>query len=335
MNASSGISACTVTTPSSAELRSKPSSPGFGCRLAGNAHCVVSATCEVPMKSQARARRPHRAWYANRSRLARTRHNAATTPRWRPADAYASACRSSAVYLALAAVARAGAADAGRARRLRGLFAAAATGDVRAACRALRRTPASTRATATAARRCIVAAYAGQHEAMRALVKAGANPNALEHDRYDIVTDRRGRERPADAQGRAVARRERRERHQPLRRHGADRRRAPRARGHRARADPRRRAARPREQPRLDGADRVDRARRRRSATRRHAARARRRRRERQPRRSRRRDAARARSRPRLSRDGRRSSSVRARDDAVASERASHALCTTGSTARA
>lgn len=33
-----------------------------------------------------------------------------------------------------------------------------------------------------------VAAYQKQHEAMRVLVTAGANPNALEHDRYDIVT---------------------------------------------------------------------------------------------------------------------------------------------------
>jgi len=33
-----------------------------------------------------------------------------------------------------------------------------------------------------------VAAYGGKHEAMRALVAAGANPNALENDRYDIVT---------------------------------------------------------------------------------------------------------------------------------------------------
>jgi ankyrin repeat protein len=33
-----------------------------------------------------------------------------------------------------------------------------------------------------------VAAYAGRAEAMRALVRAGANPNALERDRYDIVT---------------------------------------------------------------------------------------------------------------------------------------------------
>ncbi|MET0500844.1 MAG: ankyrin repeat domain-containing protein [Candidatus Binatia bacterium] len=33
-----------------------------------------------------------------------------------------------------------------------------------------------------------VAAYGGHHEAMHALVAAGANPNALENDRYDIVT---------------------------------------------------------------------------------------------------------------------------------------------------
>ena len=33
-----------------------------------------------------------------------------------------------------------------------------------------------------------VAAYLRQPEAMRALVKAGADPNALERDRYDIVT---------------------------------------------------------------------------------------------------------------------------------------------------
>lgn len=33
-----------------------------------------------------------------------------------------------------------------------------------------------------------VAAYQRQHEAMRVLVAAGADPNALEHERYDIVT---------------------------------------------------------------------------------------------------------------------------------------------------
>ena len=33
-----------------------------------------------------------------------------------------------------------------------------------------------------------VATYAGNHDAMRALVRAGADPNALENDQYDIVT---------------------------------------------------------------------------------------------------------------------------------------------------
>ena len=33
-----------------------------------------------------------------------------------------------------------------------------------------------------------VAAYAGRHDAMRALASGGADPNALESDRYDIVT---------------------------------------------------------------------------------------------------------------------------------------------------
>jgi ankyrin repeat protein len=33
-----------------------------------------------------------------------------------------------------------------------------------------------------------VAAYAGRHDAMRVLVAAGADPNAKENDRYDIVT---------------------------------------------------------------------------------------------------------------------------------------------------
>ena len=68
----------------------------------------------------------------------------------------------------------------------RGVFAAAARGDVAAIRSATRaelearddhgRTP------------LIVAAFARQRDAMRALAAAGANPNALENDRYDIVT---------------------------------------------------------------------------------------------------------------------------------------------------
>ena len=48
--------------------------------------------------------------------------------------------------------------------------------------------PIRTRATATGARRCTSRPTRGRHDAMRALAKAGANPNALENDRYDIVT---------------------------------------------------------------------------------------------------------------------------------------------------
>jgi uncharacterized protein len=69
-----------------------------------------------------------------------------------------------------------------------GLFAAAARGDA-AQIQAL---------TATGERPDVrdgygrtplhVAAHLGHHDAMRALVAAGANPNALENDRYDIVT---------------------------------------------------------------------------------------------------------------------------------------------------
>ncbi|MDH4094636.1 MAG: ankyrin repeat domain-containing protein [Betaproteobacteria bacterium] len=72
-------------------------------------------------------------------------------------------------------------------RAYTGLHAAAAKGDAaeiaRVATRAnidardgYRRTPLH------------VAAYRAQHEVMRALVRAGADPNALEADRYDIVT---------------------------------------------------------------------------------------------------------------------------------------------------
>ena len=72
--------------------------------------------------------------------------------------------------------------------RYTGLFAAASNGDAAALDAALRaggrvdardgyeRTPLH------------VAAYAARHDAMRALVRAGADPNALERDRYDIVT---------------------------------------------------------------------------------------------------------------------------------------------------
>jgi ankyrin repeat protein len=67
-----------------------------------------------------------------------------------------------------------------------GLFAAALTGDV-AAIRAAGGTAAVAR-DGHGRTPLHVAAYARKHDAMRALVAAGANPNAFENDRYDIVT---------------------------------------------------------------------------------------------------------------------------------------------------
>ena len=72
--------------------------------------------------------------------------------------------------------------------RYRGLFAAAATGDLRTiAATTTKDSPVDAR-DGHGRTPLIVAAYTGRHDAMRALVAAGADPNALEHDRYDIVT---------------------------------------------------------------------------------------------------------------------------------------------------
>jgi ankyrin repeat protein len=69
-----------------------------------------------------------------------------------------------------------------------GLFAAAAKGDV-AAIRKLTAGGADLHARDRNGRTpLLVAAYAKQHDAMRALVKAGGDPNALDSDRYDMVT---------------------------------------------------------------------------------------------------------------------------------------------------
>jgi len=78
------------------------------------------------------------------------------------------------VVLLASAVALAPVAPSAAARnRYSGLFAAAARGDARDG---YGRTPLH------------VAAYAGRHDAMRALGNAGANPDALDNDRYDILT---------------------------------------------------------------------------------------------------------------------------------------------------
>lgn len=69
-----------------------------------------------------------------------------------------------------------------------GLLAAAARGDA-AEIRALIASGASASVRDDYRRTPLhVAAYGAHHDVMRALVKAGANPNALERDRYDIVT---------------------------------------------------------------------------------------------------------------------------------------------------
>ena len=70
----------------------------------------------------------------------------------------------------------------------RGLFAAAATGDAAAVRREAAAGAKVDSRDAHGRTPFHVAAFARQHEAMRALVGAGANPNALENDRYDAVT---------------------------------------------------------------------------------------------------------------------------------------------------
>ena len=69
-----------------------------------------------------------------------------------------------------------------------GLFAAVVRGDIAAITRlAAAGDPVDAR-DAQERTPLHVAAYLGNRDAMRALVKAGANPDALERDRYDIVT---------------------------------------------------------------------------------------------------------------------------------------------------
>jgi ankyrin repeat protein len=73
-------------------------------------------------------------------------------------------------------------------RDYRGVLAAAASGELARLEAALRAgEPVDTR-DGRGRTPLHVAAYGARHDAMRALVRAGADPNALEHDRYDIVT---------------------------------------------------------------------------------------------------------------------------------------------------
>jgi ankyrin repeat protein len=70
----------------------------------------------------------------------------------------------------------------------RGLLAAAATGDTAQIAKLVASGNSVDVRDAYGRTPLHVAAYGGKHDAMRALAKAGANPNALEQDRYDIVT---------------------------------------------------------------------------------------------------------------------------------------------------
>lgn len=72
--------------------------------------------------------------------------------------------------------------------RYTGLFAAAAHGDSAEIERLVARSAKVDVRDGYGRTPLHVAAYGRHADAMRALVKAGANPNALEHDRYDIVT---------------------------------------------------------------------------------------------------------------------------------------------------
>jgi ankyrin repeat protein len=69
-----------------------------------------------------------------------------------------------------------------------GLFAAAAAGDAPAIAKLVANGAAVDARDGHGRTPLHVAAYGSRHEAMRALVQAGANPNTLERDRYDIVT---------------------------------------------------------------------------------------------------------------------------------------------------
>ena len=69
-----------------------------------------------------------------------------------------------------------------------GLFAAAAQGDIAQAERLARSGARVDERDGRGRTPLHVAAYFRQREAMRALVRAGADPNALDRDRYDIVT---------------------------------------------------------------------------------------------------------------------------------------------------
>jgi len=99
-------------------------------------------------------------------------------------DAFIVALAALAASVAVAQIAP----SADERARYTGLFAAASNGDAAALDAALRAGGRVDARDAYERTPLHVAAYAGRHDAMRALVRAGADPNALERDRYDIVT---------------------------------------------------------------------------------------------------------------------------------------------------
>ena len=90
-----------------------------------------------------------------------------------------------------------------------GLHAAAATGDVAEIERLIAaRREAQGHRRATAARRCMSRSSRTSMTAARALLRLGADPNALEFDRYDIITIAAVANDLADAEDRARGRRQ-------------------------------------------------------------------------------------------------------------------------------
>lgn len=73
-------------------------------------------------------------------------------------------------------------------RAYRGLFAAAAAGDVPRLDRLLRAGAATSARDRYGRTPAHVAAHFGHHRALRTLLRSGINPNALENDRYDVIT---------------------------------------------------------------------------------------------------------------------------------------------------
>jgi uncharacterized protein len=96
-------------------------------------------------------------------------------------------CAALALLVACTALAQV-APNAADKARYKGMHAAAARGDAAEIKRLAARGEKADILDGYARTPLHVAAFAGHHDAMGALVASGANPNALERDRYDIIT---------------------------------------------------------------------------------------------------------------------------------------------------